>query len=138
MQSFWDSMEITGLDECWNWLRGKDSYGYGAYKKQKAHRFAYYLTRGEIPDNKHILHKCNNPSCCNPTHLRAGTHQENMKQAYAEDRFSGRCKLQFSAEDLAFILDKTVSPLKVSKTLPISLQTVRNWRALGVHKNYNS
>ena len=138
MREFWENVQVLGLDDCWNWLKGKDSYGYGAFKRQKTHRIAYLITRGFIPNGFHILHKCNNPGCCNPTHLRAGTHQENMQQAYAENRFAGRRKLQFSDEELKIILDKSIPPLQVTKMIKISMQTVRNWRALGVHKNYNT
>lgn len=138
MREFWENVQIGGLEDCWIWMKGKDGHGYGAFKRQKAHRIAYTIAKGAIPEGLHILHKCNEPSCCNPTHLRAGTHAENMQQAYKEGRFSSRRKLQFSLEELNLILDKTVPPLQVTKRLKISLQTIRNWRALGVHQNYNT
>lgn len=44
-----------------------------------AHRLAWVLANGrEIPDDRIICHRCNNPSCCNPKHLYAGTQRDNM------------------------------------------------------------
>lgn len=42
------------------------------------HRLAWVLAHGqEIPDDRIICHRCNNPPCCNPEHLYLGTHQDN-------------------------------------------------------------
>lgn len=38
------------------------------------------------PDGKQVMHSCNNPPCCNPEHLSAGTHRDNMKHMVASDR----------------------------------------------------
>jgi hypothetical protein len=51
-----------------------------------AHRYAWILAHGEPPDDIHILHQCDNPPCCNPSHLRLGTHADNM----ADQRAKGR------------------------------------------------
>jgi len=71
----------------------RDVKGYGAFgfdgKVQKAHRVAYMLTHGPIPDGGHILHSCDNPSCVNPDHLRVGTHTENMRDKLARGRDHG-------------------------------------------------
>jgi hypothetical protein len=100
---FWGRVE-RGL-ACWPWTGGVNRFGYGQAKKGGksflAHRAAYLLANNYmfLPDN--ILHKCDNPLCCNPDHLIAGTHAENMADMKAKGRrkgiaagvFNGRAKL---------------------------------------------
>ena len=82
MKRFWDKVAIGRGDECWPWGASVQPNGYGqsrlAGKTIKAHRLAFELTYGPIPEGKHILHQCDDRLCCNPKHLKAGTHVENM------------------------------------------------------------
>jgi hypothetical protein len=85
--------ERRGDDECWEWLRGKQTNGYGVFyvstRSFLAHRFALELKMREpIPDGLFALHSCDNPSCVNPAHLRVGTSAENTKDALVRDRLS--------------------------------------------------
>lgn len=79
---FWDKVQKLGPDECWNWTAGKSNQGYGHFKYKKhlinAHRFAWSLTHGPVPDNLDVLHTCDNESCCNPSHLFLGSQSDNM------------------------------------------------------------
>ena len=85
MERFWSKVNKT--DVCWYWTAYRDDKGYGTFglngKLQKAHRVAYELTYGAIPDGAHILHSCDNPPCVNPAHLRAGTRSDNMRDKVA-------------------------------------------------------
>jgi HNH endonuclease len=91
-KDFWERVKIGGLDECWEWQAGKQGrapqYGIVWCNGQKwiAHRFAYSITRGQIPDGLDVLHRCDNPPCCNPVHIFAGTHQDNMRDCIAKGR----------------------------------------------------
>lgn len=58
-------------------------------KKIPAHRMAFMLYKGEIPDGKHVLHTCDNPECVNPKHLYAGTHSQNMADKRLRKRYWG-------------------------------------------------
>ena len=80
----------AGPDACWPWLGAIESTGYGRltdfWKKHSAHRLAFMFEHGEIPEGKHICHSCDNRSCVNPSHLWAGSHQENMDDMRAKGR----------------------------------------------------
>jgi len=102
---FWKHVQIGGLEECWPWLLAKSEWGYGRFgparkrgKSVYAHRTSWELTRGEISLGLEVCHSCDNPSCCNPTHLWLGTHKENMLDQYLKGR--GRvAEVPISGED---------------------------------------
>ena len=51
---FWNKVKIGDLDACWEWQGARDRDGYGQFKldgkQTKAHRTAYRLAGGRIPD----------------------------------------------------------------------------------------
>lgn len=87
LQMFLDGPHAEG---CWEWDGGHSWKGYKKVwlrgRPAYAHRVAYRWLRGPIPDGLDILHSCDNPSCVNPDHLRAGTHLENMQDKKARGR----------------------------------------------------
>lgn len=116
---FWKKVDKSGDNECWNWTGAKTSKGYGgigrggrAGKFELAHRVSYELAYGEIPDGLHVLHSCDNPSCVNPAHLRAGTCSENIQEAFDKGRKTAPIlfgeqnpKSKLTAERVKFIRD---------------------------------
>lgn len=83
-----------GEDECWNWT-GNITGGYGQFKYSgkaiPAHRFAYRVYRGEIPEGLWVLHDCDNPICVNPNHLFLGTAQDNTNDMVSKGRARFNC-----------------------------------------------
>lgn len=55
-------------------------------KRVKAHRKAWELLHGPIPDGLLVLHTCDNPPCIRPDHLFLGTHRDNQQDKWAKGR----------------------------------------------------
>lgn len=75
---------------CWEWVGHRLKKGYGQMRCGKklvlAHRASWAAFKGEIPVGLFVLHKCDNPSCCNPEHLFLGTNADNMNDMVAKGR----------------------------------------------------
>lgn len=89
-EHFWANVGVTHEDTCWEWKlwRDKDGYGHVRWNKKGvlAHRKAWELARGSIPDGLCVLHSCDNPPCCNPAHLHLGTNVENTRESVEKGR----------------------------------------------------
>lgn len=94
---FWKRVKIGNPIDCWEWQAGRTPYGYGLLtcNKQRwgTHRFAYSVTNGPIPIGMIVLHTCDNPPCCNPAHLRLGTHRDNTRDAFVKGRLKPGVRL---------------------------------------------
>lgn len=66
---------------CWRWQGQIDACGYGKYTGQAAHRIAYALFKGPIPEGLQIDHLCRTRDCVNPDHMEPVTHAENMRRS---------------------------------------------------------
>lgn len=80
---FWPKVHKT--EGCWLWTASLDHRGYGQInaggrrgKPLAAHRVAYELVVGPIPDGTELDHLCRNTICVRPDHLDPVTHTENM------------------------------------------------------------
>lgn len=89
---FWSRIKRTGesWESCWEWQGKRLPRGYGRlsrYGEQVyAHRYAYEVTWGPIPEGLHVCHSCDNPACVNPHHLWLGTASDNMRDCVAKGR----------------------------------------------------
>lgn len=89
----WPKIAVRGSDDCWLWLaHTKDGYGkiHDNGKSPKyAHRVVYELKVGAIPEGLIVMHTCDTPGCCNPAHLRLGTHADNVRDKCEKGRARG-------------------------------------------------
>jgi hypothetical protein len=94
-ERFWSKVDKSS--DCWLWTGYIGWYGYGGFginKKEHwnmigAHRMAWLLEYGEIPDGLHVCHHCDNPPCVKPTHLFVGTDGDNIRDASRKGHMKG-------------------------------------------------
>lgn len=87
---FWQTIDkISNPNGCWEWQGYRNPAGYGKYSFQGkiwlTHRLALHLSGVDVA-NKITCHHCDNPPCCNPKHLYAGTKQDNADDAKQRNR----------------------------------------------------
>lgn len=81
VRRFWMKVQIEDSG-CWRWTAAIDTTGYGRFKLgdkiETAHRAAYLLFVGDVPDGLDLDHLCRNRWCCNPAHLEAVDRRTNL------------------------------------------------------------
>ena len=92
-----DRLEAYSMPEpnsgCWLWLGSVKGGEYGQIRihcvNMFAHRVSYEEYVGPIPEETQVLHRCDTPSCINPSHLFLGTQRDNMEDMAAKGRGRG-------------------------------------------------
>jgi hypothetical protein len=147
---FWPKVDKAGEAECWEWKGRSNHAGYGTLtwsrKSLLAHRVAFLLTHGPFPQELLILHSCDNRPCCNPRHLRVGTHQDNAKDMVERDRQS-KCEHRPNAKltnDLVPKIfdarDEGLSHSQIGRKFGISTSQVtrvlqgNSWSGIGAYR----
>lgn len=87
---FWSKVKRGSASECWNWQGAKKPKGYGNVringKYLLAHRVSWELVNFPIPEGFFVCHACDNPSCCNPSHLLLGNARANFTDMVCKGR----------------------------------------------------
>ena len=155
----WSKVDKKGEDECWPWLGVKNKNGYGRTTINEyqyyAHRVIFNLVNpGMITlqapkssdETGFIMHTCDNPSCCNPKHLKVCTHAENMadkaKKGRCPDYKGGkgpRCKLTMvQAKEARELKKNGMSTRDLAKQFGISLPSMKTLLAGKSYKENNA
>jgi hypothetical protein len=84
-EKFWARVDRSGgPDGCWLWMGSRNNYGQfwrtDIKRKVMAHRFAYELEVGPVPEGLMLDHLCRQRYCVNPRHLEPVTNQENQRR----------------------------------------------------------
>jgi HNH endonuclease len=104
----WPSMSIMPIEDrfwpkvsrgegCWLWVGSVLKSGYGQIeiktgpgkrdrRTERAHRIAWMLSFGQIPEGAEVLHTCDTPLCVRPDHLFLGTQADNIADCISKGR----------------------------------------------------
>lgn len=138
---FWERVAIKTRYECWLWTGSVNKHGYGTLKYRGgytyAHRLAWTLTNGVIAKpTLVVMHKCDVPLCCNPSHLLLGTVADNNADMVAKGRSrtdgpkpkghsSPHSKLsEIDLAQIRFLLDAGISQSVIAGQFGIGQSTV--------------
>lgn len=87
---FWSRVTPGMPDECWLWQGFRNPQGYGQFnyhkKAYRVPRLCWEIHFGAIPEGLWVLHRCDNPPCCNPNHLFLGTPTDNAQDMIQKGR----------------------------------------------------
>ncbi len=138
-QRFWSKVNKTGPlwnnIPCWLWTVARTSTGYGHFnldgRSVKAHRAAWEITHGPIPDKLLVLHRCDRPLCCNPAHLFLGTPADNSRDMVQKNRHGSqrgnRHKTRARPREGDTAMDEYVTVAAASHLTGVTERTLRRW-----------
>jgi len=136
-EKFWSNCKEQG--ECLIWTGHINEDGYGQlkrnYKTYRAHRYAWELINGTIPQGMLVCHVCDNRKCANPDHLFLGTYKDNMQDASRKGRLNhknqrkgSQCKqAKLNESQVLVIRQRLVSESisSIAKEYQISVRAIR-------------
>lgn len=148
---FWSRVDRGPSDKCWEWKAGRSKrYGYFFIhpRNQLAHRAAWILTHGEIPEGMVVCHKCDNTFCVNVNHLFLGTQADNVHDMHQKGRgrkatgsSSGNSRLIerdvrqiFDMYEKRYKIDNIAEQFGVHRSTIQSILKGRTWAHLGLNR----
>lgn len=137
---FWALVDALGPDECWPWKGSLNPKGYGYFQRghshggcDLSHRTAFELANpGLLGDDDHVLHRCDNPPCCNPGHLFVGDNNANRQDSVRKLRHAygqrhGRSKLkEADIHAIRQLATEGVAPKNIASRFKVGAQAINN------------
>ena len=148
MERFWSKVDKS--DGCWQWMgarfqRSSGALSYGMFwldgKVRPAHRVAWQLVRGLIPDGVLVLHTCDNQGCVNPDHLYLGSHEDNTRDAVVRHRMYDGTRIwnhkltDADVREVRALLESGLATEAIGARFGVSGRTVRYIRSREHWKN---
>lgn len=124
IERFWNYTDKNGPNGCWEWTGCLNDAGYGVLGRGgskriiRAHRLAWLIMEGEIPEGMCLCHKCDNRKCVNTSHMFVGTRKDN--------NLDGRNKGRMSKPPVRLGVDNNKA-----KLTPDKVRRIRNEYAAG-------
>lgn len=121
---------------CLLWPKHIDKGGYGRIALRdkdkrtrhfKVHRLTWEVNNGPVPPDMCVCHRCDNRSCCNPTHLFLGTHAENARDRAEKGR--GRHGERINKPMVTTLIRAGFSSKEIAKEMKIDLRSVERTKA---------
>jgi len=136
-ERFWSKVQVGDPDDCWEWkASNRQGGGYGQFKldgtMKLAHRVAWELTSGVIPEDLCVCHHCDNCGCMNPAHLFLGTKADNSADMVAKGRQrsargtrNGNSKLtQLMVLEIRRLLASGLTQTAIGKIFEVNSRTI--------------
>ena len=145
---FWTKVDQSGgPDACWPWTGGRKETGYGNFFVKRdtpgkngrmlfvnAHKFAYLISKGDVPTGMVVRHTCDYPPCCNPVHLIPGTMKMNIADGIERGRINPSANGkrgaalggQTSGQKAALFRDEDVTAIIYARAYGETLQSIAN------------
>ena len=139
---FWSKVSKGDEDDCWEWQGRLDGNGYGSFgiysRQLLPHRVSAYLS-GKLESLKKgssagvvIRHKCDNPACVNPRHLKVGTQKDNVRDCVSKHRNhntsrKGFRKYQDKIPQIEALAAQGLKDWEIAKATGVPTRTVWNY-----------
>lgn len=135
---FWSKVDVLKSEyDCWNWTASTRAGGYGKMKVGKvlksSHRLAWEIINDEPLGDRMALHRCDNPKCCNPKHIYAGTPSDNMIDVHQRGRRSADKLTPDDVREIRKAIDQGCSPRWIAADFGVTkgqiskIRTGRTW-----------
>lgn len=128
VRRFWENVDQT--NQCWLWLGARThhpTHSYGVLirdnRRRRAHRFAWELENGPVPQGFLVCHSCDTPLCVRVEHLFLGTNRDNTQDMLAKDRH-GKRRVHGSSHHKAVLTEASVSQLRRERAAGSSLSSL--------------